>query len=82
LEEPTAGVDVGSKAEIYRLLEGAAGTGKSILLISSDFEEVIRICDRALIFNKGTVCAEIQYNQFDLATFTSLAGGELPRHEV
>ena len=48
LEEPTFGVDVGSKAEIYRLLQEALDQGLAVLLISSDFEEVAGICHRAL----------------------------------
>ena len=59
LEEPTFGVDVGSKAEIYRLLQEALDQGLAVLLISSDFEEVAGICHRALIFDRGRVTAEL-----------------------
>ena len=59
LEEPTFGVDVGSKAEIYRLLQEALDKGLAVLLISSDFEEVAGICHRALIFDRGRVTAEL-----------------------
>jgi hypothetical protein len=48
-EEPTFGVDVGSKAEIYQSLERALDGGLAVLLVSSDFEEVAGICHRALI---------------------------------
>ena len=60
LEEPTFGVDVGSKAEIYQLLQKALDEGLAVLLISSDFEEVAGICHRALIFDRGSVTAELQ----------------------
>ncbi|GGX19028.1 sugar ABC transporter ATP-binding protein [Streptomyces lomondensis] len=59
LEEPTAGVDVGAKAEIYRLLDEALAQGLAVLLISSDFEEVADVCHRALVFARGTVTAEL-----------------------
>ena len=57
LEEPTIGVDVGSKAEIYHLLQQSLKQGMAVLLISSDFEEVERICHRALVFSRGRVVA-------------------------
>ncbi len=59
LEEPTAGVDVGAKAEIYRLLRQALADGLSILVIATDFEEVAAICNRAIVFSQGQVTAEI-----------------------
>ena len=55
LEEPTIGVDVGSKAEIYDLIGEALTSGLSVLLVSSDFEEVARICHRALVFDRGRI---------------------------
>ena len=54
LEEPTIGVDVGAKAEISRVLELALSNGPAVLLISSDFEEVERVCHRALVFSQGS----------------------------
>ena len=59
LEEPTIGVDVGAKADIYHLLQSSLRKGLAVLLISSDFEEVERICHRALVFSRGQVAAEI-----------------------
>ncbi|NEI71624.1 ATP-binding cassette domain-containing protein [Rhizobium lusitanum] len=59
LEDPTAGVDIGAKAEIYRLLADALSNGLSVLLISTDFEEVTAICHRAYVFHSGKVVAEI-----------------------
>ena len=75
LEEPTYGVDVGSKADIYQLLEGSLDKGVAVLLISSDFEEVAGICHRALIFDRGRVTAELQRNELSLARLTALASG-------
>jgi ribose transport system ATP-binding protein len=57
-EDPTAGVDVGAKAEIYRLFDVALGKGATILIVSTDFEEVAKVCHRALVFDRGQVVAE------------------------
>jgi ribose transport system ATP-binding protein len=60
LEDPTAGVDVGAKAEIYRLLADAVGRGLALILISTDLEEVANICHRALVFRDGRIIAALQ----------------------
>ncbi len=58
-EDPTAGVDVGAKVEIYRLFDVALKRGAAILLVSTDFEEVEKVCHRALVFDRGRVVAEL-----------------------
>jgi ribose transport system ATP-binding protein len=58
-EDPTAGVDVGAKAEIYRLFDVALNRGAAILLVSTDFEEVEKVCHRALVFDRGRVVVEL-----------------------
>ena len=57
-EDPTAGVDVGAKAEIYRLFDVALQAGAAIIIVSTDFEEAAKVCHRA-IFNRGRVVAEL-----------------------
>jgi ribose transport system ATP-binding protein len=59
LEEPTAGVDIGAKSEIYRLIATMLEDGGSGLLVSSDFEEVAGICHRALVVSRGELVAEL-----------------------
>jgi ribose transport system ATP-binding protein len=59
LEEPTASVDVGAKAAVHRLLDEALADGLAALLISTDFEEVVNVCRRALVFVRGSVTAEL-----------------------
>ena len=54
-EDPTAGVDVGAKAEIYGLIARALDAGLAVIVISTDFEEVAQICHRALVFNRGLI---------------------------
>jgi ribose transport system ATP-binding protein len=75
LEEPTIGVDVGSKAEIYHLLQLSLAKGMAVLLISSDFEEVERICHRALVFSRGRVVAELSHDDLTVAALTASASG-------
>jgi ribose transport system ATP-binding protein len=75
LEEPTIGVDVGSKAEIYHLLQQSLKEGLAVLLLSSDFEEVERICHRALVFSRGRVAAEIPGHALTIAALTAAASG-------
>jgi ribose transport system ATP-binding protein len=58
-EDPTAGVDVGAKAEIYRLFDVALQSGAAILIVSTDFEEIAKVCHRALVFDRGQVVAEL-----------------------
>jgi ABC-type sugar transport system ATPase subunit len=57
--EPTRGVDVGAKAEIYRELEGLARDGAGILVVSTDLPEVLGICDRVLVMFRGRIEAQL-----------------------
>jgi ribose transport system ATP-binding protein len=75
LEEPTIGVDVGSKTEIYHLLQQSLQDGLAVLLISSDFEEVERICHRALVFSRGHVVSEIARDQLSISRLIADASG-------
>jgi ribose transport system ATP-binding protein len=59
LDEPTQGVDVGTRVQIYAALKEAAASGTSIVCASSDAEQLAEICDRVLIFAKGRICREI-----------------------
>jgi ribose transport system ATP-binding protein len=58
-EDPTAGVDVGAKAEIYHLLFEALASGMGVLVVSTDFEEIANICHRAIVFSRGQVVTEL-----------------------
>jgi len=59
MEEPTAGVDIGAKFAIHALLRAVADRGAAILVVSSDFEEVATLCDRALVIGRGLIIAEL-----------------------
>ncbi len=58
-EDPTAGVDVGAKSEIYALLNRALADGVGIMVISTDFEEIASICHRAIVFSQGGIVDEL-----------------------
>jgi ABC-type sugar transport system ATPase subunit len=60
LDEPTRGVDVGAKSEIYRLIDDLAREGKAILLISSELEEVLSMSDRILVMREGRITGEFE----------------------
>ncbi len=62
-EDPTAGVDVGAKSEIYALLNRALSDGVGILVISTDFEEIATICHRAVVFSQGAIVDELSGTQ-------------------
>ena len=59
LDEPTRGVDVATKAEIYRIISNLAGSGLGVLVVSSELEELIGICTRILIMREGEIVAEV-----------------------
>jgi ribose transport system ATP-binding protein len=59
LDEPTRGIDVGSKVEIYKLVEALAREGAGIILISSELEEIVNICDRIFIMYNGMIIKKI-----------------------
>jgi ribose transport system ATP-binding protein len=59
LDEPTQGVDVGTRVQIYAALRAAAASGMSIVCASSDAEQLAEICDRVLVFARGRICQEM-----------------------
>ncbi|ACP23686.1 probable sugar ABC transporter, ATP-binding protein (plasmid) [Sinorhizobium fredii NGR234] len=59
-EDPTAGVDVGAKADIYRLIARALEAGLAVVVVSTDFEEIAHICHRALVFSRGRIVRELK----------------------
>ncbi|WP_435808146.1 sugar ABC transporter ATP-binding protein [Streptomyces antibioticus] len=73
LEEPTAGVDVGAKAALHRLLDEALAQGLAVLLVSTDAEEVASVCRRALVLVRGSVTAELSGPALTAAALTRAA---------
>jgi ribose transport system ATP-binding protein len=78
-DEPTRGIDVGARAEIYELLWTLAAEGRGVLFISSDLPELIAICHRILVFAKGRVVGEVGRPEFDQHRILSMAYEEFER---
>jgi ribose transport system ATP-binding protein len=76
LDEPTRGVDVGAKEEIYRLLAEMAQAGMAILMISSELEELVGLCDRMLVMRRGELTAQFERVAFDRETILRAAFGQ------
>lgn len=74
-DEPTKGVDVAAKAEIYRLMEELVAEGKSIIVISSELPEVMGISDRIYVMCEGRITAELLPDQFNEETLMNYAMG-------
>lgn len=75
LDEPTKGIDVGAKTEIYRLMEEIVAAGKSIILISSELTEVMGMSDRIMVMNEGKMVGEVLREDFSENNILSLAIG-------
>jgi ribose transport system ATP-binding protein len=87
LDEPTRGVDIGAKSEIYRLIDELARRGVAVLVISSELAEVVGICDRVIVMREGRLVGEVggasghaitQENIVALATGATGATGVVP----
>ena len=75
LDEPTRGIDIGSKQEIYRLMEELAASGVAVLFVSSEMEEVLGMADRALIMHEGAITGELSRDQLSEEAIMQLATG-------
>ncbi|WP_300060504.1 sugar ABC transporter ATP-binding protein [uncultured Roseobacter sp.] len=79
-EDPTAGVDVGAKSEIYALLNRALADGVGILVISTDFEEIATICHRAVVFSQGAIVDELSGTRLSTENLIQAASaGNMPK---
>ena len=76
LDEPTRGIDVGAKSEIYRLIDDLAKEGKAILLISSELEEVLSMSDRIVVMREGRVTGEFGRGATQEDVMTAATGGK------
>jgi ABC-type sugar transport system ATPase subunit len=75
IDEPTRGVDVGAKAEIYQLLDELACEGKALLVVSSELPELIGLCRRILVMREGRLAGEVQRADFSEAGLMRLMAG-------
>ena len=74
-DEPTKGIDVGAKQEIYNLMNALAARGKAIIMVSSDMEEILGMSDRIIVLHDGMVAGELQRSQFSQENVLQLASG-------
>jgi ribose transport system ATP-binding protein len=75
LDEPTRGVDIGAKHEIYRIMESLAAEGVAVLFVSSDMEEVLGMSDRALVMHEGRITGELSRDRLNEEAIMQLATG-------
>jgi len=75
-DEPTRGIDVGAKSEIYHLIEALAAEGHSVIVVSSELPEVMRVSDRVLVMRNGTIVAELSRDKLSEETIVSHAVGK------
>lgn len=74
-DEPTKGIDVGAKQEIYQLMNQLVAQGKAILMVSSDMEEILGMSDRIIVLHEGLVSGELRREQFSQENVLHLASG-------
>ncbi len=73
LDEPTRGIDVGARYEVYSIINDLADRGNGLLCISSELEELIGICDSLLVMSKGRICGRFRRDEFDKAHILAAA---------
>ena len=74
-DEPTKGIDVGAKQEIYNLMNELVAQGKAIIMVSSDMEEILGMSDRIIVLHEGLVSGELQRSEFSQERVLHLASG-------
>lgn len=72
-DEPTRGIDVGAKAEIYALIERLAAEGKSMIVVSSELPEILRVADRVLVMREGRISGILDQDQLSEEAIVKLA---------
>jgi ABC-type sugar transport system ATPase subunit len=73
LDEPTSGVDIKAKEEIYNIINTMVDNGVSVVIVSSDLQELMHLSDRIIVMNNGEISGELQASNFNQETFMELA---------
>jgi ABC-type sugar transport system ATPase subunit len=76
LDEPTRGIDIGTKFELYKLIDGFAERGKGVLLVSSDLVELLALADRILVMRNGAIVAELRHDAASEEAILAYAVGD------
>lgn len=82
LDEPSRGVDVGARAEIHTLIRGLAARGAAVLVVSSDNEELVSLCDRVAVMAEGHVCGELIGEEISVQAILALSFARAHREEA
>ncbi|PZS32281.1 MAG: sugar ABC transporter ATP-binding protein [Pseudonocardiales bacterium] len=77
LEEPTSGVDIGARGDLYALIRQAVEKGMAVVVVSSDFDELALLCHRVLVLDRGEVVRELTGSQLDENSILDAASGAL-----
>jgi ribose transport system ATP-binding protein len=77
LDEPTRGIDVGAKQDIYRLFAALSEAGVALLIVSSELEELLGLCDRILVMHRGQIAASFVRTEFDRLAILRAAFGQV-----
>ena len=80
LDDPTKGIDVGAKAEFYKLLAELRDSGLAVLFYSSDDDELLNLCDRVLVMLEGRITAELMGEQLTHSNLVRSSLGAQPKH--
>ena len=75
LHEPTQGVDIAARAEIYRTIKRATETGMAVVWVSSDFDELATVCDRIVVVSGGVAATEVPFQKITPEAITSAVYG-------
>lgn len=75
LDEPTRGIDIGAKAEIYKIIAQLAGHGAAVIMVSSELEEILGMCDRVIVLYHGKITAEFERAAFNQENIIKAAMG-------
>ena len=76
MDEPTRGIDIGAKEEVYKLMESLARAGMAILFVSSELEEILGMSDRVLVMHEGQITGELQRSELTEEAVMHLATGK------
>ncbi len=76
LDEPTRGIDIGTKFELYRLIDAFAERGKGVLLVSSELPEILALADRVLVMRNGGIVRALDHREATEEAILALAVGE------
>jgi ribose transport system ATP-binding protein len=75
IDEPTRGIDIGTKEQIYKFIVKLAGEGRSVIVVSSEMPELIGICDRILVMRSGSIVGEVTGDEMTEDKIVVLATG-------